>query len=48
MPRSIRWLKAKWGGVFVGLNGKGRGRASGVETELHCRERALEGAGLRE
>jgi ketosteroid isomerase-like protein len=27
--------EGKSGGVFVGLNGKGRGRASGVETELH-------------
>jgi ketosteroid isomerase-like protein len=27
--------EGKAGAVFVGINGKGRGRASGVETELH-------------
>jgi ketosteroid isomerase-like protein len=27
--------EGKAGAVFVGLNGKGRGSASGVETELH-------------
>jgi ketosteroid isomerase-like protein len=27
--------EGKGGAVFVGLNGKGRGAASGVETELH-------------